>query len=91
MLFEKEVYFLSLVREEVINFYETMFIIVIMILLIIFDMPYEYPTIFASINGILLQSMMTHNLLSSENLFPFLDIRILFILIYNQISKFQSK
>ena len=61
----------------------------IVILLIIFGMPNEYLKKFVLVYDMWLKSFIRDNLLSSEDQITYLDIRILFILLYNLNSKFQ--
>lgn len=89
MLFEIIICFLALVMEKIIWLFETLFIIVIVILLIIFGMPNEYLKKFVLVYDMWLKSFIRDNLLSSEDQITYLDIRILFILLYNLNSKFQ--
>ena len=89
MLFGMVIYFLTLVMEKVIWLFETLFIIVIVILLIIFGMPNEDLKKFVLVYNMWLKSFIRDNLLSSEDQITYWDIRILFILLYNLNSKFQ--
>ena len=52
-------------------------------------MPNEYLKKFVLVYDMWLKSFIRNNLLSSEDQITYLDIRILFILLYNLNSKFQ--